>query len=662
MRGKIEAHPWPTAAGVGRWLALLLAGTMLVGCDLGHRTRPAETDGGIDSGATDTDVDTDADGDSDTETEDTDWQYEDAGDFWDDGVVEIDEECGNDCRYRYSVRRADGGGSWWGYGTYQFKIEPGTGGTVGAQDIGAARYMIWRDWPDYALYHQRLLASYVLDETDHDLISGEATQYNVYGVYGGMERTRYYSFAYDAGADEFSYTVKDGGRHWSRTLDTAEAPLVMFNYHEFPNAPYGSHSALFAFLLAERYDWSAGGVQQIPIFAPEVERLDTVAVEEGEEDDTLIVHYPVESAKPLWRDDEDETLVRDLNDLVFTYEYGIPTKIEVRTNYHLEVVTGPSYELSLSEAGATTEQTGPTPLGGYSTSELAVDAGTLELAGAIDDPTAAGPHPTVVMIPGWTHQTRLGEVGPVDLYAQLADQLAAAGFLVVRMDARGAGDSQGAAETALVTDLVADTVATLNAVGDLAEAEGTELFLLTTGLGAHVAAYAALDSGANVAGLILLAPTAREYLTNGGDLFEHYLVSGGFHTGYAYSAGLELEELLGDLNDASYDGDLYRGHDIAAWQSLLALDLIDTPAALPPTLIAIGTEDHRIPVVEATDLGTALSGVGTTVTVEQLSGLTHAFTVGTAAGLWPEHSSIEAVDTSAVNAIVQWLDLQTGGE
>jgi pimeloyl-ACP methyl ester carboxylesterase len=334
----------------------------------------------------------------------------------------------------------------------------------------------------------------------------------------------------------------------------------------------------------------------------------------------------------------------------------------VRTSYHLEVTNGPSFELNLSEAGATTEQAAPTPAGGYATTELVVDGGVVDLAGAVDDPTAAGPHAAVVMIPGWSHQTRLGEVGPVDLYAQLADGLAAAGYLVVRMDARGHGGSAGAAEDALVSDLIEDTVATLEAVGALTEADATELYLLTGGLGAHVAALATQDADADVAGLILLAPVGSDFQDSGGSLFEHYLLSGNFNASFAYNEGLKVGGLIGDLADGSYDGDYYKGHGIAAWQSILGLDLVESPLALPPTLIAIGTEDHVVPVGAATDLGTALSGAGTEVTVEQLTGLTHALTVGTAAGLWPQHSGVEAVDGTAVDAIVEWLDLQTGGE
>ncbi len=56
-----------------------------------------------------------------------------------------------------------------------------------------------------------------------------------------------------------------------------------------------------------------------------------------------------------------------------------------------------------------------------------------------------------------------------------------------------------------------------------------------------------------------------------------------------------------------------------------------------------------------------MQDAGLDSTLSELDGLSHAFTQGTAEGSWPEHGSMEKVDPTAVDAIVNWLDTQTGG-
>jgi pimeloyl-ACP methyl ester carboxylesterase len=634
------------------WIGALVCALIgAVGCNLGGRHVPA-VDSGIDGGDTDSDSDSDSDTGSET-GEDDDWRYQDAGSAWDDGSVSIDGPCDNDCFYLYEIT----GGDWFGAGQSFFEISPAGAGKVEARGLDAYRYILWvsSNWSNWAIYRQRLLATYTLDSMSHDLISGEATVYN---RFGGVERLRQYTFEYNQWYDELTVTIESDGRQWTQVVSTPTAPLLMFNLRDFPLQGHGNHSSLFAYLIGERYDWDTGGDQQLPVYSPEQERLDVLTVGEGDDPDTLLVRVPVDLALP-----SDEDLPGyDPNNCMYEYDQGVPVRFETREPYYFEVVSGTPLELNIAQVPESTTVVGPTPLGGYSSSQLQVVSGSLTLEGTVDDPDAAGPHPAVVLLPGWDRMTRLGEVGAVDLYGQLADRLAAAGYLVARTDARGSGASEGALEHATVAELVADAEATVAAVAALGEADGTEVILLASGLGAHVAAQVAVGGNVDVAGVILLAPIGSDFEDSADNLYEYYLGNAGFHEDYIEDVGGDLGYLMVHLGDGSYDDEFFLGHDVPAWQSLLGTDLVDDPVALPPTLIMIGTEDHLVPLEEATDLAAALEGASVEVTTEQLDGLTHAFTVGTADDLWPEHSSVEVVDDAAVTALVTWLDAHTGGE
>lgn len=617
------------------------------GCDRGDRDKGLVVDSGPDGGDENDAGDIDEDAGPG-------WRYKDAGNTWDDGTVDIDGPCNNDCKYIYEMVMHEFDDV---RGKSSFDIHPGNLGQVEARSVDWATIVMHSSWSEWETYRQRMLANYVLDETTHALISGDVAVYN---RYCSMVVTRGYTFAYDDFTNEFTYTIDVGGRNWTRTVSTPNAPLIMFNHREYPVDTHGSHSSLFAFLLAERYNWSAGGTQHIPIFSPEMERFDVIAV--GKEGvDTLVVSFPVDSAKPLWHSQYNIGEVYDTNDLDFRYEYGIPVYMETRHHYKWDVVSAVPPEINMSLLPASTQIYPPAVSGGYTTASMGVTSGSISLAGEVDDPVLAGPHRAVIMLPGWDHMTRIGEVGAVDMYSQLADRLAASGTLVVRTDARGKGASTGALEMSTVDELVDDGVAIVAAVSAMSEVEPTEVFLLAQGLGVHIAAKIADDSGTNVAGIILISPVGYNYRDFADDIWVHYLTSAGSGGGLITAKQNDVIEIFEDLDDGTYDGGYYLGHNIASWQSLFTEDLITSPFTLPDTLIVMGDEDHLIPTQFADDLETALVTASTTVTKQVLPGLTHALTVGTAAGLWPEHSSMEAVDDTAVNAVNQWLDAQTGG-
>src|SRR5687767_3626356 len=68
-------------------------------------------------------------------------------------------------------------------------------------------------------------------------------------------------------------------------------------------------------------------------------------------------------------------------------------------------------------------------------------------------------HPAVILVPGSGPVDRDETVAGIPIFAQLAGALAQRGFIVVRYDKRGVGQSGGRAETATLQDYSEDLIA-----------------------------------------------------------------------------------------------------------------------------------------------------------------------------------------------------------
>jgi acetyl esterase/lipase len=664
-------------AGVLLGLAAALGlATFASGCDLGGRDHGIAADGGLDGGA-----DGGLDGGTAADAgPDASFRDEDAGDTWVDEPVVIPGPCANDCAYTYNLQprsETDPYAMDQQYGRSSLDVGAGaTADVVAARETEKFLAFLASSSVSSAGYRQKSATNLVLDADTHDLVSGDAIVYVSFcrSLYysdsegGGIERTRRYEFSYDGVAGELTYSVASGDRRWERTIEAPEAPVVMLNHREYPTDTFGIHSPLTAMLLGERYDWGAGGVQRVPIFSPEMERIDAVELESTAAD-TLAIRFPLDGAKP-------PVSGADMNTIEVVYEYGIPVSMQSRTDFWWMPVYAPSVELNLPtpSGDAATAAFPAVPTGG---AEITATSGDRTLHGVVDAPAEAGPHAAVVMVPGWDAMTRRGEVGAVDLYAQLAELVVENGGIAARFDARGAGDNGVAFSEATVGDLIDDAEAAVAAVQALPSVDPGRVFLLTTGAGAHVAAGAATGGAVSLAGIILIAPVGGDYVDAAALISARYVGNAEAWHSYPDAAASASTALFASLAGGTYTGAAYQGHTVAAWQSLFSRDLVANPVELPPTLILYGAEDHLIPQSLVDDLSAALAGKnpndagvaladggtggGSDVTTVVLPGLTHALTAGTAFGLWPEHGGAEAVDATAASAISDWLDGIAGG-
>ncbi len=156
-----------------------------------------------------------------------------------------------------------------------------------------------------------------------------------------------------------------------------------------------------------------------------------------------------------------------------------------------------------------------------------IPAAGFGIAASVTKPSgAAGPLPAVILIGGSGPIDRDGFVAGIPVLGQLAGALVDAGFLVVRFDKRGVGQSGGRAETTTIADAAEDVraiVAWLDKRGKdvdkrrialVGHSEGAWVALLTAARDRRVAAVT-LVAGASATGSELVLEQQRRLLERG---------------------------------------------------------------------------------------------------------------------------------------------------
>jgi len=239
-----------------------------------------------------------------------------------------------------------------------------------------------------------------------------------------------------------------------------------------------------------------------------------------------------------------------------------------------------------------------------------VPANGFNLAGTVSRPASAtGRLPAVVLIAGMGAQTRDETTAGVPVLGQLAGALADAGYLVVRYDPRGAGQSGGRTEGATIATYADDVVQVVDWMRDRKDVDGNRVAVAGYGDGGWVALVAASREKA-IHGVALLGTAARTGRTVTLDQQRDELAQMRL-TDQDRAAKIALETRLLDAV-ATGDGwgdlpaDLRRASDTPWFKSWV---LFDPAAALArvsqPVLIAEGTLDRQVPPADADALETA---------------------------------------------------------
>jgi hypothetical protein len=138
-----------------------------------------------------------------------------------------------------------------------------------------------------------------------------------------------------------------------------------------------------------------------------------------------------------------------------------------------------------------------------------IPASGFALSATISKPASkgAGPParlPAVILVPGSAPVDRDETIAGVSIFAQLANAIADAGFLVVRFDKRGVGQSGGRSESAAVVDFAEDVRAIAKYLERRADVDPARIALVGHGEGGMIGMLAASEEK-KIAALALVA-------------------------------------------------------------------------------------------------------------------------------------------------------------
>lgn len=294
-----------------------------------------------------------------------------------------------------------------------------------------------------------------------------------------------------------------------------------------------------------------------------------------------------------------------------------------------------------------------------------VPANGFNIAATLTRPTPTGrPQPAVVIIGGAGPADRDGTVAGIPMLGQVAKDLVNAGFVVVRYDKRGVGQSGGRAETATMTDYAEDAraVVTWLRKSRKREVDGKRIAVVGHSEGAWVAMrLATLDK--DIAALVVSGAASE----TGGALVveqQQHLLGTMQVPDDEKKAKAELQARInaaatgaGPWDDVPKE--LRAQADTPWFASYLSFD----PAALmkdvrQPILIVQGERDTQVPPRHADKLAGLARGRKRPAAVEvvKVPGVNHLL-VPAETGEVVEYASLAAqqVSADATGAMARWL-------
>jgi len=307
--------------------------------------------------------------------------------------------------------------------------------------------------------------------------------------------------------------------------------------------------------------------------------------------------------------------------------------------------------------------------------QVSVPANGFSLAATISRPVApaepaaiAGRKPTpvrlpaVVLLSGSTPSDRDEIVAGIPIFAQLANALADAGYLVVRYDERGMGQSGGRAESATFEEFATDARAVFTYLGKRKDVDPKRISMIGYGEGGWVALIVAAREQ-RLAALALIAAPA----VSGTELVleqQRQLFDRGATTDAAQQAAVEQQKTILDavMTGNGWDTlppDIRRRVDTPLYRSFLMFD----PAQMivrvrQPMLIIQPALDREVPThhgQQLAQLGRSRQRAKSTDFV-QLPGVNHLL-ARAATGDVAEYGTLpeRSVSPAAILEITSWL-------
>jgi len=186
----------------------------------------------------------------------------------------------------------------------------------------------------------------------------------------------------------------------------------------------------------------------------------------------------------------------------------LPITVDVDSRSRLARIVIPSAQLSVVRDDLSSVSSRPVTYRNPGDEDVFVPALGFNLAATITKPAQmSGRVPAIVLIGGSASTDRDETVSGVPLFGELAGQLAAAGYMVLRYDKRGLGQSGGRPEAATLTEYAADAQAAVAWLAKRKDVDKNRIAIVGHNEGAAVALLAARDKKIKAAVLISGAGT-----------------------------------------------------------------------------------------------------------------------------------------------------------
>jgi pimeloyl-ACP methyl ester carboxylesterase len=296
--------------------------------------------------------------------------------------------------------------------------------------------------------------------------------------------------------------------------------------------------------------------------------------------------------------------------------------------------------------------------------QVHMPANGFSLTGTVSKPAAAGARrlPAVVLVGGSGPSDRDETVFGIPVFGQLAGLLADAGYIVLRYDKRGVGQSGGRPEAATLTDYTDDLRAVLKSLSERKDVDNKKLAVVGHSEGGAVAMLAASKDN-RIAALGLVASLG----ITGAELnlaqVNHALERSSRSDAEKQSTvDLQKKIQTAVLTGKGWDGippGLRKQADVPWFQSFLAFDPAKPMAGIrQPILIVQGLLDTQVAPSNADRLEQLAKGrkKAAPVDVAKIPGVNHLL-VPASTGEVDEYDSLseKTVSPAVAEAIVGWL-------
>jgi hypothetical protein len=242
--------------------------------------------------------------------------------------------------------------------------------------------------------------------------------------------------------------------------------------------------------------------------------------------------------------------------------------------------------------------------------DIRIPANGFSLAGTVSKPAnATGKLPAVILVSGSDPTDRDENMFGIPIFGQIADALADAGFIVLRYDKRGVGQSGGRTEAARLEHFAEDARAAVKAMSERKDVDRKRVAIVGHSEGGWIALMAAKDNRVAAVGLVATAAVSGRELNL-------YQVAHGLERSTRSEAERQATiDLQKQIQQAVVTGlgwdqikvpeAIRHQADTPYFQSFLTLD----PARLmkdvqQPLLIVEGERDTQVPPANAEKLET----------------------------------------------------------